>query len=112
MTARILEWGNDGNKIIRDMTDDEATEATKRARTQSIPAVVSRFQAKAAMLQAGMLDQVEALIAGGDAVTQLAWAEAVEYRRDSPLINSLAAAMDLTAEQVDDLFIAAAKVSA
>lgn len=107
---KILTWDENGNKIIRDMTPEEIAEA--EARTPAVPVSVSRFQAKAAMLQAGMLDQVEALIAGGDAVTQLAWAEAVEYRRDSPLINSLAAAMDMTAEQVDALFIAAAKVSA
>jgi hypothetical protein len=107
--VKILTWDENGNKIIRDMTADEIAEAD--ARTPAVPVSVSRFQAKAAMLQAGLLDQVELLIAGGDAVTQLAWAEAVEYRRDSPLINSLAAAMDMTAEQVDDLFIAAGQVS-
>ena len=72
--------------------------------------VVSRFQAKAALLQMGLLDQVESLMVGMDPMTRLAWAEAVEFRRSSPLLNSLAPYLTwpdgtaLTEPDLDDLF--------
>lgn len=52
---------------------------------------VSRLQAKAALLQMGLLDQVDALVAGLDQMTRLAWAEATTFRSDSPLLISLSA---------------------
>lgn len=51
-------------------------------------------------------------VAQADPLTQLAWAEAVEYRRNSPTILALAAALDLSDEQVDDLFRAAMQIEA
>ncbi|MEZ0468895.1 hypothetical protein [Phaeobacter sp. SYSU ZJ3003] len=50
---------------------------------------VSRLQAKAALLQMGLLDQVDALVGNLDQMTRLAWAEATSFRRDSPLLNAL-----------------------
>jgi hypothetical protein len=78
-----------------------------------VPQVVSRFQAKAALLSEGLLDQVEAIIAdpATDAMTKLAWDEAVQFQRNSPTIATLAAALGLTDQQVDDLFIAAAQIN-
>lgn len=77
-----------------------------------IPQVVSRFQAKAALLQAGLLTQVESLIASPstDPLVKLAWSEAVEFYRTSPTILSLAEMLDLSEEDLDELFIQAAQV--
>lgn len=72
--------------------------------------VVSRFQAKAALLQAGILDEVEAIVENGDPVFRLAWVEATEFRRTSPAIESLGASAGLTPEDLDDLFRSAAKI--
>ena len=72
----------------------------------------SRFPAKAALLQAGLLDAAEHAVAQADPVTQLAWAEAVEYRRTSPAIAAIGAALDLTDEDIDELFVAAAGIEA
>lgn len=74
--------------------------------------VCSRFQAKAAMMNAGILQQVEALMAKAPALDQLAWAEAIEYRRSSPMINTLAATFGLSDTQIDDLFRAAMSIAA
>ena len=74
--------------------------------------VVSRFQAKAALLQAGLLDAAIHAVAQADPVTQLAWAEAVEYRRISPTIDAIGVALDLTDEDIDALFVAAAGIEA
>lgn len=77
-----------------------------------VPQVISRFQAKAALLQAGLLDDVEQAVAGSDALTQLAWAEAQELRRESPMVTAIAGALELTDEEVDDLFRQAAEITA
>lgn len=77
-----------------------------------IPDSVSRFQARAALLQAGLLAQAEAAVAQSGPLALLAWQDAQEFRRNSPTINSLASAIGLTPEQIDALFIAAAQIEA
>lgn len=79
-----------------------------------VPQIVSRFQAKAALLSAGLLSQVEALITdpATDAMTKLAWDEAIEFNRNSPTVLGLAQALGLSNQQLDDLFIAAAQINA
>ncbi len=74
------------------------------------PLVVSRFQARAALHLAGLLSAVEALMAAPetDMLARLAWADAIEFRRDSPTLVAMAAALSLTDEQLDQLFITAA----
>lgn len=77
-----------------------------------VPETISRFQARAALMQADLLATVEAAVAEADPLTQLAWAEAVEWQRSSPTINALGAALGLTEAQIDDLFRAAAAIQA
>lgn len=75
-----------------------------------VPAVVSRFQAKAALALAGKLADAEAAVAAsGSVILQMAWAEANDFRRDSPGINALAPLIGL---DLDALFIAAAQIEA
>jgi hypothetical protein len=75
-----------------------------------VPEIVSRFQARAALMQIGKLAEAEAIVAQADAITQLAWAEAIEWKRSSPALNGLAEAMGLTQAGLDDLFRAAAEI--
>ncbi|HML29830.1 MAG TPA: hypothetical protein PKE16_13510 [Hyphomicrobium sp.] len=77
-----------------------------------VPASVTTYQAMAAMLRAGLLDQVKTLMASDAASPQakLAWEKASAFERDSVFINSLGSALGLTSQQIDDLFIAAAKI--
>lgn len=75
--------------------------------------VVSRFQAKVALFQAGILGQIEELLRGSENfIHRLAWDEAVEFRRDSPTINFLAKHAGLSDEALDDLFRAAMTIRA
>jgi len=73
---------------------------------------VSKFQAKAALAQAGLLDQVKQAVASADTITQLAWEDATEFNRNSPTIAALSQALGLTDEQVDDLFKQADQIAA
>lgn len=79
-----------------------------------VPQVASRFQARAALHLAGLLPQVEALMAAPetDMLARLAWTDAVEFRRDSPTLVAMAAALSLTDEQLDQLFTTAATIEA
>jgi hypothetical protein len=79
-----------------------------------IPQSVTRFQALATLAAGGWLDTVHVYI---DAlprtnVTRLAFENATDWERTSPTVNALAAMLGLTDAQVDELFVAAAQVSA
>ena len=71
---------------------------------------VTRYQAKAALFGAGLLQQVEeAVAASTDPIMKLAWAEA-SFQRSSPLAGQMMALTDFTGEQLDDLFDVAANI--
>lgn len=72
----------------------------------------SRFQALAALHLSGHLKAVETAVAQADPLAQLAWANAGEFRRDSPTIAALAGAVGMTEDQIDDLFRVAMRVEA
>lgn len=82
--------------------------------TGAIPAVVSRFQARAALHLAGLLDTVEAIMASPatPVMAKLAWADAQEFKRTSPSLLGIAGAIGLTDAQLDDLFTTAAGIEA
>lgn len=101
-----------GERQIINLTPEEIA-ALPGPQPEPVPQVVSRFQAKAALAQAGLLAQADAVVAAsGNAVLQLAWAEANEFRRDSAGINSLAPAIGLNSAALDDLFRVAAGIVA
>lgn len=79
----------------------------------SVPQSVTRLQAKAALLQAGLLDAANAHFAqaGADPLARLAWAEATTFERDSRLVAATAAALNLSSAQVDDLFRTASEIN-
>lgn len=98
-----------GPADLVEMTESEVSAHLNPPVVQEIPAKVSRFQARRALKDAGVFDQVESSIAQADEFTQDAWADAQEFRRDSELIATLGASLDL---DLDELFIAAAKIQA
>ena len=71
---------------------------------------VTRFQAKAALLQAGLLDDIQVAIdASEDPLIGLAWSEA-GFERLNPFVMQMQAAIELTDDQLDNLFDAATGV--
>lgn len=81
---------------------------------KAVPQSVTMRQARLAMLQAGILDDVEAMISAMEGAegraAQIDWEYALDVRRDWPLIGVLAPQLGMTDEQVDELFIAAASI--
>lgn len=85
--------------------DEAAVLAAERASMR-----VSSLQAKAALHGAGLLAGVQTYMATAGFLTQLAWAEATEFRRASALVAEIAGKFGLTDSAVDDLFRAAALI--
>ena len=73
-----------------------------------VPQVVSRAQFILALLQIGLLDEVEAAIAAADRATQINYKERLEFERSYPLIATMAAVMGKTDAEIDGLFVLAA----
>ena len=67
---------------------------------------VSRLQAKAALAEFGHLDAAQAIIddPATSTLAKLAWVEASEFRRASPMMLQIAQLLELTDEQLDELF--------
>lgn len=80
----------------------------------AVPQNVSRFQARAALYLAGLLDQVQALMddPATSGLARLAWQDAQEFRRTSPTVVGMGLALGLTDVQLDQLFITAAGIEA
>ena len=74
----------------------------------AVPGSVSPRQARLALLNAGKLDAVEAAVAAGPQSTRIAWEYGLEISRGDQLVVELAAALNLSDAEVDDLFRAAA----
>lgn len=77
-----------------------------------VPQRVSKAQAKLALLEAGLLDTVEASLAAMEGVegqrARIEWNDRTEFHRDHEFIGLLAGAIGLSKEQVDALFTRAA----
>lgn len=92
----------------------DAREAAWASGVRPVPSTVTRFQALAALDNAGLLDSVEAIIADPQTpnITRLAWNNAQTFDRSSPTLAALALALGLTEAQVDALFLFASGVVA
>lgn len=86
--------------------------ALQSAEPVPVPAAVSMRQARLALLQAGKLADVDAVIAALPSpqkeAAQVEWEYATEVRRDSALMRQLAAAIGLDDAALNALFVQAA----
>lgn len=84
--------------------------------SRTVPQIVTRYQGRAALLQMGLLDDIDAHYAAlpidtDDEVLNLhnrmakeRWAGMLNFERDSAELVELASAFGMSATQVDDLF--------
>jgi hypothetical protein len=91
-----------------------STEYPELSKPLLVPESVTMMQARLAMLNIGILDDVISAIAAmtGDEgkEAQIQWEYAMDVRRDWPLVSALGSAMSLTDKQIDDLFMAAGAI--
>lgn len=75
-----------------------------------IPQTVTPRQARLALLDAGLLDQVQAAIDAAGGSTQITWEYATEINRSDALVVQIGASLNLTDAQIDALFTQAASL--
>ena len=76
---------------------------------EPIPQVITMRQARLQLLEVGLLDDVEALVAL-DRKSQIEWEYANEVYRQSPLVETIKGGLKLTDTQIDDMFLSASKL--
>ena len=75
-----------------------------------VPQQVTMRQARLALLSAGLLDDVEMVIAAAGRPAQLEWEYAAVVERSNPAVAAVQQQESLTDAQIDDLFREAAKL--
>ena len=75
-----------------------------------VPQQVTMRQARLALLSAGLLDDVEMVIAAAGRAAQLEWEYAAVVDRSNPAVAAVQQQQGLTDVQIDDLFREAAKL--
>ena len=80
----------------------------KPAQPVPVPQSVTMRQAARALLDADLLDDVEALVATLPRAYQIDWDRASVVERSNPLVEIVRQQKSMTDAQIDDLFIAAA----
>jgi hypothetical protein len=103
----------DGVLGLFSQADWEAMQADEMLARHPVPQMVTMRQGRLALLGAGLLDQVDAALAAIPDATQrraaqIEWEYAQTIDRPSAWVANLSAALSLTDEQLDALFVAAA----
>lgn len=106
--SAAYDW--DGAEWV--LNNAKQAELDAAARKAAVPHVVTMRQAKLALLQAGMLDEVDAAIAAEATPKsiKIEWEYASEVQRDWVNTLGLATRLGMTDEQLDDLFVLAASL--
>lgn len=71
---------------------------------QVIPSTVSMRQARLALLQSNLLDEVNSAIATGTEADKITWEYATEVNRSDALVTNMATALNLFETDLDNLF--------
>lgn len=79
---------------------------------QIVPEAISPAQGRIALKRAGLLEQVIALVdaSGSNSELEIWWDYATLWERNNANVIALGEALQLTAEQIDDLFRTAAAI--
>lgn len=74
--------------------------------TPSVPKSITRFQAMTQLYRDGLRGDITSFLKNpGNEEAEIAWEEASEFHRDSEFIALVAAELNLTETQVDQMFI-------
>ena len=100
----------DPDGVVHTVAEQEAAYVEQQSQQKRQLMIVSPLQAKAELLERELLDEVEAVIVGyADPILELAWRNAIEFRRLSPLVLMIADSMQWDAVYLDSLFTEAAE---
>lgn len=77
-----------------------------------VPPTVTLFQCRAALMQSGLFNRVDAAVKAQGGIALQAWEYANEVSRSGALVLAMAGSLGLSADDVDDMFIEAAGITA
>lgn len=98
----------EGDVVIKTKAEQEKEYLAAKAKAL-VPNSITPRQARLKLLEAALLDNLEAVIATNRA-WQIEWEYATEVKRESPLIAAVAVQAGLTETQIDQMFIEASKL--
>ena len=84
-------------------------ELKKEYEKNLIPKIITMRQARLQLLEVGLLDYIEALVAL-DRKSQIEWEYANQIERESPLITILGQALNLDSDAIDNMFREASQI--
>lgn len=106
VVPRFTEYTDDQG-VVHTVAEQIAA-AIEADRKSKVPQVVSMRQARLALLEAALLDDITTAITKLGQAAAIEWEYATEVRRDSPLIALVAANNSMQETDIDNLFILAA----
>lgn len=96
---------------IQDLAGSHLDLTTGELFKRTVPVAVSKAQAQMALYNIGLLDDLEAAIAAHPYRPVRIWYDSANYwERANPYVSMLAPELGLTDEQIDALFVEAAKL--
>ena len=112
MTYTVCYWNPEtARQEERDCTPAEVAEIEARKAAALLPVVpesVSPRQIRQALTALGLRSAVEAAVAAGDQNLKDWWEFATAFERAHPRVIAMAQALDVSTEELDQLFIVAA----
>lgn len=117
-SSNTVAWQSDPGGSVSSVLASSLPEGTAIAAAAppvvQVPQTVTRFQAIAAMNEAGLLTAVKAIFADPQTpvLATLAWENASEFKRTSPTLLQLAPLLGLDSSALDALFTRAAAIDA
>lgn len=111
--VNIVKW--DGETAVdfgtginpEPVTDAHLQAFNETMRAEVVIPAITRAQGRLTLHRAGLLEQAEAVISGADIEARIWYEDAQHWERDHPVVIAMGAAMGLTPEQIDQLFLAA-----
>lgn len=119
-TVGVRAFESDGSQDflitpeMRPLTTEEIEAHLNPVIPVIVPSKVTMRQARLALLQAGLLDDTETLIASLEGpegqAARIEWGYSSEVFRNNPFVVALGSQLGLDDEQLDALFIAASQI--
>lgn len=100
-----------GDPLTQKVEDGVLVPYTPPPPAPTVPHSVSPWQMRRALNQLGLRATVEAAVAVADQDTKDGWEFATEFRRDNALLGAMATNLNMSEQDLDDLFTLAASFS-
>ena len=110
LRADVAKYGGDLTEYEDLIAEVEAAYIPPPPQPIIVPSICSMRQARLALLQSGLLATVDAAIAQGSEADKITWEYATEVNRNQPLVQNMKAGLNLSDDDLDNLFTLAASL--